>query len=307
MNSIQFIKKEIKEVLGFVKKPIQYKEQDPFKVNLKRLCIVLRIDLILLNIVSTFFGVLSSMGLEEVFENHENVKMLTELPVWEIILFAIIILPFLEELFFRFPLKPRQWLFYILIPLYIICIGGFFIDFSSFAKSITVVVTILISLIVFGVYHRRIIARFTRIWHQKFKLVFYSTALLFALIHLTNYQLSLTVILLAPILVLPQFIGGILLGYIRLRSGFIWGFLLHALNNAILIIPISLGMSRAFTTLDITNDAYSLQVQKTTAKEMYASRADFFTDSIVIKNLSFKQCIALLVDKEEKYIKFDNS
>ncbi|MEW7280691.1 CPBP family intramembrane glutamic endopeptidase [Aquimarina sp. 2201CG1-2-11] len=307
MNIVQFVKKETKEILGFAKKPIQYKEQDPFKVNLKRLGIVLGIDFILLNIITPFFGVLSSMGLEEVFENHEIVKMLTQFPIWVTLFLAIIIVPIIEELVFRFPLKYRQWIFNILIPVYIICIGCFFIDFNSPTNSITAVGFMLISLIVFGVYNRRITASIARIWNQKFKLVFYSTALLFALVHLTNYQLSLTVILVVPILILPQFIGGILIGYIRLRSGFIWGILLHALNNAILLVPIALGISKAFTTLDIKNDAYSLQVQKTTAKEIYATKTALSTDSIVIKNRSFKQCLALLLDKEEKYIKFDNS
>ena len=131
MNSIQFIKKEIKEILGFTKKPIQYKEQSSFTVNIKRLVIVLGIDLILLTIITPLFGVLSSMGLEEVFENHEIVKMFTQFPIWLTLLFGIILAPIIEELVFRFPLKHREWLFYILVPLYIICIGGFFIDFSS--------------------------------------------------------------------------------------------------------------------------------------------------------------------------------
>lgn len=73
-----------------------------------------------------------------------------------------------------------------------------------------------------------------------FKYVFYTLTLIFGFYHITNFEISPTIILLAPILVSPQLIIGVILGYIRVRFGLWWSIALHAIYNLVLIAPICL-------------------------------------------------------------------
>ena len=57
----------------------------------------------------------------------------------------------------------------------------------------------------------------------------------FGLMHITNFEPSLNIYLLAPILVAPQILIGINLGYLRVRFGLIWSILFHAFYNGILM------------------------------------------------------------------------
>lgn len=68
-----------------------------------------------------------------------------------------------------------------------------------------------------------------------FKQVFYTFAIVFGLIHITNFNITAQVLLLAPILVLPQTILGTYLGFIRIRFGLGWSILLHASYNGFFI------------------------------------------------------------------------
>ncbi|MGY0408640.1 MAG: CPBP family intramembrane glutamic endopeptidase [Polaribacter sp.] len=69
---------------------------------------------------------------------------------------------------------------------------------------------------------------------KAFKIAFYTFALLFGFMHITNFEITTNVLLLAPFLVLPQILLGACLGYIRIRFGLQWSMLLHAAYNGIL-------------------------------------------------------------------------
>jgi len=72
------------------------------------------------------------------------------------------------------------------------------------------------------------------LWNKRFKLIFWLFTIIFAAIHLSNFGAEVPFYLM-PILVLPQFILGIMLGYIRVGWGFWYGVLFHALHNGILL------------------------------------------------------------------------
>ena len=69
-----------------------------------------------------------------------------------------------------------------------------------------------------------------------FPAIFWLVTILFAVVHLTNYQEGALFILLP--LVVPQLIAGALFGYARVTYGFVSAVLLHALHNgsAVLIV-----------------------------------------------------------------------
>lgn len=70
-----------------------------------------------------------------------------------------------------------------------------------------------------------------------FKYIFYFIALGFGFIHITNFEISKTILILSPLLVAPQIIAGLILGYIRVRLGLLYSILLHSLFNGLAIIP----------------------------------------------------------------------
>lgn len=72
---------------------------------------------------------------------------------------------------------------------------------------------------------------------NNFKYIFYGVALIFGFIHISNYEITTTSILLSPILVAPQIIAGLILGYVRVRLGLTYSILLHSTFNGLAIIP----------------------------------------------------------------------
>ena len=62
---------------------------------------------------------------------------------------------------------------------------------------------------------------------KKFTIVFYSFAILFGFIHITNFTITKNVLLLAPFLVILQIFLGAYFGFIRIRFGLFWSIALH--------------------------------------------------------------------------------
>ncbi|WP_298764680.1 CPBP family intramembrane glutamic endopeptidase [uncultured Polaribacter sp.] len=76
---------------------------------------------------------------------------------------------------------------------------------------------------------------------RNFKSAFYIFAILFGFVHIFNFEITTNVIILSPLLVLPQILLGGYLGYIRIRFGLIWAIALHGAYNGILILMSFLG------------------------------------------------------------------
>jgi hypothetical protein len=75
---------------------------------------------------------------------------------------------------------------------------------------------------------------------RSFPLVFYSFTLAFALVHLGNFPNLAEVWPISPLLVSPQLVLGVILGFIRVRFGLLWAIGFHMVYNAILIVPMLL-------------------------------------------------------------------
>ena len=71
---------------------------------------------------------------------------------------------------------------------------------------------------------------------KSFRIGFYVFAVLFGLVHISNFTMTTNVLLLAPILVLPQTLLGGYLGFIRVRFGLGWSMALHACYNGVLML-----------------------------------------------------------------------
>lgn len=73
---------------------------------------------------------------------------------------------------------------------------------------------------------------------KHFKIALYTSIILFGAIHITNFEITPTVIVLAPFLVAPQMVLGAFASYIRVKFGLQWSILLHACHNLILFLPL---------------------------------------------------------------------
>lgn len=181
------------------------------------------------------FPLLAVIGVDELPHAFEMLK--DTQTGWMIAGLAIIIAPIVEECIFRLPLKsPRTLMVYLFIFLGFVI---FIITEYFFPSSGTLITAISgISLGVLFVYllsQNGILKIFSN--RNNYPMFFYLIAIIFAFIHIFNFDLDYVVWWKGPVLVLPQFLLALVLGYIRIRFGLIYSIFIHALNNA---IPISM-------------------------------------------------------------------
>lgn len=157
-------------------------------------------------------------------------------PAWAILLLAVIAAPLIEETAFRLALTRFQGGYLIL--------GGVCLAAVSAGAPPPVLPLLLLlagAVVVLGVAGLWSPATQERLggwWERRFPLLFYFSALLFGLIHLSNYDLGTIGVvdaLAAPLLVSAQLLGGLLLGYCRVRLGIFAAMGQHAAYNGLLV------------------------------------------------------------------------
>ncbi|MEO0337684.1 MAG: CPBP family glutamic-type intramembrane protease [Bacteroidota bacterium] len=155
-------------------------------------------------------GLAEQMGVYEA-ENHGVAQMLEQFSPIVVLGITVIVAPIIEETIFRLPLRwSRAYLFRVLLfPIYITGPNTF-----QGAKQ--------------GIQNW---------WNRNYVYIFYAIAIAFGVVHATNFpeMNSWATAIWIPFLVLPQILIGLLLGFIRLRLGFWWAVLTHALHNFIFI------------------------------------------------------------------------
>ncbi|OAN46114.1 hypothetical protein A6A03_13305 [Chloroflexus islandicus] len=152
---------------------------------------------------------------------------------------GIPIIPFFEEVMFRLWLAPNLLFFFISFSLVTIQFAPMpFIDLLRAAglEPIAPLVKIgfylaLGGLIVLWFWWRdRRGQRYADFFHRYVAVYYYVSVIVFGLLHLTNYT-TVGAWWFAPLLVLPQLIGGFIYGYVRIRIGFWYAVLLHMADN----------------------------------------------------------------------------
>ena len=193
----------------FIKKPVELSE-DKASLQLKiGTCLALFLIQIppLLVLMSLISG-LEQLGLWEE-DMHSLQKIFQEMEPVLIFFFAVIVAPLFEEVMFRLILKFRSN-FLILWSIHI----GVALHLGQ---------------------KRSLLKTARKVWDKFYGRVFYLMTMAFGLMHIMNFEPSLNIYLLAPILVAPQILIGINLGYLRVRFGLIWSILFHAFYNGVLM------------------------------------------------------------------------
>lgn len=143
---------------------------------------------------------------------------------------AIVWAPLVEEMLFRYGLRrPVQALWVIPLMLWPLLRGP---------RPFTIAIVAFVLIAAFVFLRRGLLRRSAWRWHWRrrysaqFPVVFHLSALLFAGMHLGNFYLNQTHFWLMPVLVLPQWVTGLVLGWMRVRRGIGTSIAMHAMFNA---------------------------------------------------------------------------
>lgn len=277
---INSIKETYKDFSTFLKRPVD--QPDPIQTRqqkVKRLFSLLAIDIPIMGVLMAIVYAIEKFGLINT-DKHKMVMLLQQLPIWWIVLFGVVLMPLIEELIFRLYLRFKQ---------------------NYLARLIMLLASLT------GKQNKIIVeSQLNALWVNNFRAIFYFSAILFSIVHIENFEYSINILIFSPILLAPQFIMGLFLGYLRVRYNLILGVLMHAIHNAIfLIIPI-IFMSGAVEKLNVKTNGYSLKIEEHTLKQMNVS-STFGSDTINFNGTSLKSIIAYLLEKDEKLIDFSSN
>ena len=227
------------QFLLFIKNP-NFQVQENLNLNSKirsfvRIYLIFLLGAFLTSIVSRGFGeLISSMygNVNNPLGNYRiNINELIKFYGFWFYLIGIFWVPILEEMIFRLPIVTSNINF----------------KFASFACIATVLFSFLkhkfqidINSIIISLFGFLLIAI---CWHfreknnNNYRILFYSSSILFGIIHIANFTpLNPQLLLFYPFLVLPQIFMGLIIGYTRVRIGFLWGLILHICINTPFII-----------------------------------------------------------------------
>ena len=276
---IKSITEITKTFIEFLKNPIEQQEPiQTIKQKTKTFFTLLLIDILIGSVIVGICAIIEEFGLN-ISGNDINQKMLENESIWYVLLFIVIVGPLFEELIFRLPLRFK---------------------FNYLAQSI-----ILFSSIAGKEKKTKVKIYLQNFWTTHFKWIFYSVSLIFGLIHLTNYEeLSITIILFAPLLICSQFIGGLTMGYIRVKYNFILALLLHLTFNLIIIGAALTTMDFTANKIDIENVNYAIKINKSSMFDKTNQEYSFYDGkycNIDVTKISLKTIINKILEKDEHF------
>jgi hypothetical protein len=155
-------------------------------------------------------------------------------------LMAVFIAPVVEELAFRAGLRSARYTLFLGPALFIVSRPG------TWQLSLALMAAIALIGLMDWIYRRHLarpglVMRRGRAFLRRYRLVVWSYAGAFAVIHVGNFEYSHKAAFLMPLMLLPQLFCGLVFSYIRIRHGLLYSILLHAAYNASLCSVLLLG------------------------------------------------------------------
>lgn len=176
------------------------------------------------------------MSLLDISEmDHAMETLMETMPSWKLALMAIVAAPVIEELIFRFPIK-YPFVMEILVIFFLgmvtqLVLGS--INSTLSLVGVSVVVLYRLSILFGSLTNENQSLKYKENYHKHFPIYFYGVAGFFAYVHVFNFSLGGDQWWMTPILVLPQLVLALLLGFVRMKYGFVYAILVHAMNNSI--------------------------------------------------------------------------
>ena len=149
----------------------------------------------------------------------------------EIFFFGVVLIPLLEELTFRAFLDFRRISIALSVAglIYILTKVMFTLEIGVGSAVVGFTVSIL-----------ALSESAVEFMRRNYRLLFYSSALLFVSLHVFNYNLPAFKAFdyfALPVLLGPQIIGSINYSFLRVRNGLVWSYVFHAVENLICFLP----------------------------------------------------------------------
>ncbi|MBW7465926.1 membrane protease YdiL (CAAX protease family) [Pontibacter aydingkolensis] len=270
---------------------------------------------LLLDVILSIFLIGVLRGIEALgwynSESHAVAEMMRHMPLWGFMVLGVIAIPLLEELVFRFGLRFRRGYFAVPFAIMLLTATGFAFYLLPLLWALGVLVALGVLMVLYLLNADAIGDYLEQVWPRKYRIVFYTVALLFGLIHITNFNdfnYASAAVLLVPVIVAPQIWAGLILGYMRVKHGFFWGFFLHAAHNAFFLTLALFFMGTLEEKLNISNENYTLKIEEHILKEPTASSLSHVGhDSIVFENIKLNDVIVSLLQKERTSTQFESN
>lgn len=196
-----------------------------FICTLLSVCIIMIIDTIIIKVLH------QNSIWNEMRNSNSKVKLMFGRYSYLIIAIAI---PLIEEIIFRLPLNLKKSSIAISFSFLFLRFSGNFLthilDLTKTEDLIKIVISVIIFLLIMLIVKQD---KLNRLKTKHYKFTFYFVAVGFGLIHILNFHpINYYLLLFYPIFVLPQIFMGLIIGNIRIKYGFIWGWALHCLINS---------------------------------------------------------------------------
>ena len=274
------LKQTFTDLISFLKNPID--EAGPelsVAEKFKTLIYLLIIEIPIMGVLVLLISGLETLGLIDA-DKHKILDMIKSYPVILLLILTVIVGPLIEELIFRLYLRYKD---------------NYALRFLISIVSLT------------GVRNKQKAEKFfISLWEKRYKFIFYFSAVIFGVIHISNYEFSYAILLLSPILVAPQIILGLIIGYLRIRNGFVLGLLLHSLHNAFFIgIPLFFMLSDT-EKLNVETSSFAIKIEETNDIHIPSTQKNY-PDSLVYKNVSLKTTLTHLLNTNEKFLNTNNT
>lgn len=221
-----------KDLLNFIRYPYSY----PLKVKTAK---QKAYDTIGLFFIKICFSIIVASFLPLIYEpkNLTSINMSERFGPFVLVLVAGFILPVYEEITFRLSLKFK--------PIYLALTSGTFIYYiltkAVFKSRISLVddtflyrisIGILFIIITYTIIRREKVKKsLDRFWKKNFRFIYYLSCVSFAWLHIFNFELTMTNLLLLPIITLPQLFSATIAGYTRIAFGFKYPLFTHMATN----------------------------------------------------------------------------
>ncbi len=226
--------KEFKLLLNFVRRPAHIANQTlTIKQKVRGTWKMFVVKFVLAILIGVSIGIFYDA------ENITKSSMAARFSLPVLLLVSVFILPLLEEVAFRLSLKFKPVFLALtlgVLTYYVVSKGVYHTKLSDvydhfalrcFIALFVVLLTYALSSI------SKVKNNLELFWLNNFKWIYYFFCLVFAWIHIFNYELNMEHLLLIPIITLDKLVSALCYGYTRIRYGFVYSLAIHMLNNSI--------------------------------------------------------------------------
>lgn len=227
-------KNVLHELLMFLRHPKPEAEKVSSRIKTARMLLLLSWTFIVVFSLGILLAWLTSAigfqgtNLVESLVDEENVIIT--------IILAAVIAPAIEEVVFRLPLiQTARNLAIALAALSVIVAARIqqLVPLLLLTAAIPLLAHLYIQLLSKQTVHYAV----STIYARHYGKIFYTLAILFGSVHMLNYTNVQSGIAILPLLIIPQTVVGVMLGFIRIKYGFTYAVVFHGLYNGLLIVP----------------------------------------------------------------------